>query len=352
MTILLDPVNNNGDFEHGDFSHWTGLNSPTIVTNPVHHGNYAASLDGSTESFYQDFAASATAYARVLARVHALPASGSWMHLYTLRHLTGGGLDLLYVRVANVGGVLKWRLMVYKSNATWETVDAVDANIAIDTWFYIEACFIQNTTGGGKLYINGSLVATMTGTANDKSVERLNVSASNIPSGGVNYFDCIEVADAGPIGVESEGPTAKSFAEAAGGSDVFGTPFRAMGFSDLGHGVEAFLALVQKAFSDAGFGADAFLIPFRELRFSDSGHGLDGFLVLLWKSFGDSVVAADAFSQEVLAIVSKTFSDSSVMTEVFGRKNIIVVVLPSIIGMTDDGKLVFALKRKVEADAS
>jgi len=185
---------------------------------------------------------------------------------------------------------------------------------------------------------------------------------------------------------------AMGFNEVGGGSDIFGIPFKAMEFSDVASGVDAFSVLLQKAFIDAGYGSDAFtkeligfiektfsdaasgidnfntpfkaltfsdvgqgtdvfIIPFKAFSFSDLATGVDAFVVLLQKYFVDVGSGSDVFSKQILEMILKSFSDAGVATEVFTRKNIMVVTLPAIIGITEDGKIVIALKRKVEAQS-
>jgi len=283
--------------------------------------------------------------------------------------------------------------------------------IDMNTWYYLTiqkngtslTCKIYTDSARTNLLTTLSL--TLHNNDNYEFVFVANTYNQGSASWGRSYTDNLDLCEEAP-------PTSKSFADSGGVSDVFNNPFRAMGFSDTGHGAEAFIALLQKvfadsglgsdafskelygffdkafsdigsavdafaipfkalqfldvgygsdvfsklitllnkAFSDAGYGADAFIIGYKELGFSDAVHGSDGFFILLWKDFSDIGGGSDVFENYVIPVIQKAFADAGIAADVFAKKNVIVIMLPSIIGMTMDGQLVITLKRKVEAE--
>lgn len=180
------------------------------------------------------------------------------------------------------------------------------------------------------------------------------------------------------------------FADVGAGADVFAIPFKALGFSDVGMGADVFsvflevqfgdtglgtdvfskeiIGVIEKSFDDSGAGSDVFSINWKSLGFSDSGTGADVFSIG-WKSlaFSDVAAGADSFTivyktkfftdvgtgldSFALPITQKSFTDLAAGTDVFGRKNVMKVTLPAIIGMTLDGQLVIVFKRELEAES-
>jgi hypothetical protein len=184
-------------FESGDFSAWTGTNgSPTIVTDPVHHGSYAMSADcnGFADQAYKTISEISNFFARLYLRLTSLPTSGQYADFFSS---FDGASDGLRVGIRNSGG----NVQVYL-NIGGET--GVNYAFQADTWYCIDVEFDANDDSH-HLWINDDLIVTHN-SATSLSIDKIAVGNyyCSLNWTGDYIIDCVGVADEGPVGPEEE----------------------------------------------------------------------------------------------------------------------------------------------------
>jgi hypothetical protein len=192
-------------FESGDFSAWTAASlTPTIVTSPVHHGTYAAQINANETYVSKTLAASyGTIYHRAYIRWTTNPAASGRYHLMWAGFGSATNTNWL-LSIYNDAGTIKWELFGGGAYTLFAT-----PNPTVNTWYCVEVTHIQNTANGNSLYVDGSLVGSISGTSDDAAIHYVEVGTySGMPSGGASYYDCVVVADA-YIGPEAAGVTVK-----------------------------------------------------------------------------------------------------------------------------------------------
>lgn len=187
-------------FESGDFSEWTGTSgSPTIITDPVHHGNYAMKCDA-VEYVYKTFSGQPVIYHRFYVRTNALPGSGQ-----SLDFSRGVGANTQFGAGIGYSGGAKWQAQ-YRSGTAWMRINT-DVPAQADTWYCVEIYWKYGSTDGEyKLYINGTLAYSITNIDTSQNGDCTQIRNGIITSGvsATVIQDCIVVADT-YIGPEPSG---------------------------------------------------------------------------------------------------------------------------------------------------
>jgi len=199
-------------FETGDFSEWSGtVGSPSIVTLPVHHGNYAmqASGGGYTDSYaYKNIEAGyTTIYTRAYVRWPTNPTIGNALDCIVC--LKGQYIWLAAGGIQNDGGTIKWRLTYRNAGANYYVL-ADSPNPTTDTWYCVEVkCTLSSTAGEARLYVDGTEIIAVTGLNNAEEAYIRHVRVGQYAwtvyplFTYTVYVDCVVVADTyiGPEGV-------------------------------------------------------------------------------------------------------------------------------------------------------
>jgi len=191
------------DFETGDFSKWTGtVGTPSIVTDPVHHGTYGMKADGGAyenEYAYKTFTPYSTIYARAYLRWPTNPTLDN--RLDGMIVLLGAWGSVVQGGIINDAGTMKW-LLTYLSDTSYLTAMATTPVPTVDTWFCMELKgLVSGTVGEARLYIDGNEVITVTGLDNDGmgNIQELrvgNYAAITYPLfTWTDYVDCLVVSD-------------------------------------------------------------------------------------------------------------------------------------------------------------
>lgn len=210
----------NGGFESGEFNDWTGTSgTPTIVTDPVHHGRYAAQADAAYDYWYETFAEQTVVYVRFYFRISALIS-------FELLDIRTSSSTIGYVNILS-GGSIRY---VYKNGITNEFLPGFSgypAGIQPDTWYCIEVKHtISGTDGEVEMWFNGTSVASVTGkdTDNYGNIVQMRMGRYYGPGTCAVTCDCVVVADT-YIGPEPEGDTqSPSYSNADTNTTIAGRP--------------------------------------------------------------------------------------------------------------------------------
>ena len=193
-------------FESGNFSAWTGTSynyyAPTVVSDYVHHGSYAAKCSSPNNGYsqvYKNLGSSyTTLYTRAYMRFDSLPTS-SGIAIYLLSHAdtqerlgTGWPANVM---IKNDAGTVKWGVRYYAFG--W--YDAVSTSSPqATTWYCVELKTVFSSSGEIRLYIDGTEVLSVTGLdwsggATDRIAIRSDVEGATFTA--TTRFDCVVVAD-------------------------------------------------------------------------------------------------------------------------------------------------------------
>jgi hypothetical protein len=149
-------------FESGNFAAWSGtIGSPQIVTNPTYDGKYAMECDSSGEVAYKTLSGYNTAYTEFYTQLSALPSDGQSVKV---AKATDSGLqaiwELYFTRSSS--GTLQVRL---KSSVPSMSDQSADYSYSANTWYCIEVQYLQSTSGGYKVWINGVELTSLSRTS-------------------------------------------------------------------------------------------------------------------------------------------------------------------------------------------
>jgi len=195
-------------FESGDFSAWTGTTgTPIIVSDPVHHGSYAAEFNASGDYCSKTLGADyTTCYYRAYIRFDTLPPVAN--DFTTLMMMKDGATTICETRTRNLSGDAQIQFVWYKPST--DTL-YYDANWSVDTWYCLEIKYYRHATlGEYRVYLDGVNVISKTaidttGVAGVDTIILGRVSSNGAWTPTI-YGDCVVVADA-YIGPEAGGPT-------------------------------------------------------------------------------------------------------------------------------------------------
>ena len=192
-------------FESGDFSAWTTVGSPSIVTDPVVRGNYAARFPADS-NVYHTFGSRDEVYERAYVSVSTLPtiegASRRLLNIQTIAASIFCAASLSYV-----SGAVRWKFSAFGAIGWAENTYSTTPLPKTNTYFCLEIWWKRNTLNGAKLWVNGALKCTVDDTTSGDMPGRVVVG----PEYGVNYsptvdVDCVVVADTyiGPVEPETQ----------------------------------------------------------------------------------------------------------------------------------------------------
>jgi hypothetical protein len=195
---------NNG-FEEGNFSAWTSTTgSPTIVTDPVHHGTYAMRVIGNNAGS-ADYASKNISFGSANPRFLR-----TYLYFDDLgdEDYTGNILGIYYYDSCLGGFIVRFDGSKNVIRVVYS--DTLGANgttdLQEDTWYCFE---IEQKNGSGdgyvKIYLDDNLEAENTGLTITSTPASIRVGINSDYKGPTIIFDCVVVADA-YIGPEGEAP--------------------------------------------------------------------------------------------------------------------------------------------------
>jgi len=189
-------------FESGDFSAWTGTSgSPSITTDPVHHGTYAMQVDAAYEYVKKILSEQSIIYYRFYFRITAL--SSMEIALVTTGSSTIGTLQILS------GGNIRYTYRNGSSTEYLPSYGGYAANLQTNTWYCLE---IKHTIDGSNGEVQFWLDKTSCGSASGLDTDNYGnvtqvILGRYYGSGTCTVTaDCVVVADT-YIGPEEEGAT-------------------------------------------------------------------------------------------------------------------------------------------------
>ncbi len=182
-------------FEDADneFPSWTGKSgSPTVQDSVKHHNEYAARIPLNSR-IYKIFPDQDIVYARAYVRWTSNPSSGNQAWLFNLGSANGTG-TLVYVRIVNDSGTMKWGLITYDNTAnfTYDLFTGV-SKPNVNMWYCVELKWQKNTANGAALYVNGELIGRTTAITHNSQVDTLNLWLEQTEI--TAYYDCVVVSE-------------------------------------------------------------------------------------------------------------------------------------------------------------
>jgi len=210
-------------FETGNFNAWTGTSgTPSIITDPVHHGTYAM-MCNAVEYAYKTLASSQPfIYHRCYVRTNTVPASGEYVDVMWGRATS---TTIFGASVGYSGGV-KWRLC-YRNGATW-TNYWTSIPAVVNTWYCVEIYWKLGASDGQvQMWIDGELAADLKDLDTDNYGNCTAVRNGVLSEGFAGAFevveDCVVVADAyiGEEGAPPEGQPYISRVQQVSGMQTF-----------------------------------------------------------------------------------------------------------------------------------
>lgn len=198
-------------FESGDFNAWTGTvvdgGTLTAVTEDKHHGVYSAKAEKTPAAAYaqlysrKTFAAQSTVFTRAYFKF-TVPAYTEFLY-----HL--GSTSWINVARLSASGAQWYWTLDYHSGATHLTVDSELFTMDTTKWYCIELKTVVHATAGeAKLYVDGVETLSVTEIDTDEHGNVVEMFAGIFWCGAAIantlYYDCVVVADTGPIGPEVE----------------------------------------------------------------------------------------------------------------------------------------------------
>jgi len=183
-------------FETGHFDAGT-TGSPTIVSDPVHHGSYAMEANATGDLFHPDIpSALSTAFFRAYVRFSELPTSNNAYNFFMLlQHTTGGVTDIAQVGIYHgIGADYRFVLRSDHPNLVYTYWNSIPI---VDTWYSFEIKYVNHPSNGEyRFYINGNERINRTGvdTSGGGDAERIIVGGIDNLEDTMNA-DCIMVAD-------------------------------------------------------------------------------------------------------------------------------------------------------------
>lgn len=180
-------------FESGDFTAWTGTGgTPTIVSNPVHQGSYAAEL-GVNDYVYKDLASAySELYCRIYLKMTNLPTNYGGTRIRFNDNVNNYRMSIGY---EYTGSVYRFRLR----NEVKATNIGTAYEVTLDTglWYCLEIRYKADTDGTdgiGEAWLGENKI--ITGTAEDfdtYTVQRVRID--NTSGGSIYVVDSVVIAD-------------------------------------------------------------------------------------------------------------------------------------------------------------
>lgn len=185
MTIIFSD-----GFESG-FSAWTGtINTPIVTSDKVHHGNYSMYVDGNNHHYvYKDFTSTNIVYGR---GYFYAPTTIQWSNRY---------FPVMGFRGTNLIGMAEVRneqfLLCYRDAGNFFTMSV--GSVEMNRWYCVELYLNIGDAGETALYIDGVLVASISGIDNNDRGNATRVCFGQYPSLGWAltraYYDCCVVSE-------------------------------------------------------------------------------------------------------------------------------------------------------------
>lgn len=205
------------DAGEDDFTDWTGTTASAgctieVIDAAVHHIEHGAhslraAWTSDAYSTIQLGAAQTTLYARMYVKFNSGgPTNGTGGALIWFRNAADVADQAIFGWYNDAG---TYRPAVrHVGDAAW-TIDA-DGVLATGTWYSFEAAAFYDAAGWLKLYIDGNLAITYN-YASAALTTQIVKCGQRFDWGGQGaatdiYYDCVYIADAGPIGVEGAAP--------------------------------------------------------------------------------------------------------------------------------------------------
>jgi hypothetical protein len=182
-----------------DFTPWTSTGgTPTIVTDPVHHGAKAMNGNASGDYASKTVTAQTHIFARGYFRWDAYPSSGTTIYFMRLAHAGTNEIDLRIQPSGAKAIVAGWS----RRGLSLGGSTLLDLNV----WYCIEVEYLVAVSGYCKVYLNGNLEINSSGdTSLSVDIDEVQVGPyeANTVDPFNEYVDCVVIADA-YIGVEVE----------------------------------------------------------------------------------------------------------------------------------------------------
>lgn len=196
-------------FESGNFSAWTGTSgTPTIVTDPVHHGSYAMNCNAIEFTYLTLVSGKRTVFIRAYVRLPNLIGTDTY-YVMMLEFRNNAGF-LCRAGAVRSGANMLWRLLYHKAGANYAVVSAT---ALVAGQFYCLELTMTCSSADGQLdgsyqvYVNNAELADLAQLNVDTDYTTVDlVRAGGVSQDGVDVsiVDCVVVADA-YIGPEEEG---------------------------------------------------------------------------------------------------------------------------------------------------
>ena len=179
-------------FDSGNFASWSGTSgSPTVVSSPVHHGNYAMLCDASGEGVYKTgISGYSTVYTRFYVRINTLPARGQSVKI--AKAMTSGLIalwELYFQRTPEGESQIRLKASVPSSS------DLTFAySYAVNTWYCLEVKYTQSTAGEYRVWLNGTQILSRTGVnTSSRGFGRLDVGSQWSNYAVKTNIDCLGI---------------------------------------------------------------------------------------------------------------------------------------------------------------
>lgn len=195
-------------FESHDTSAWTFDNGGDTISSNSYQGKYSHETLGLYQYpyIYEDISSLSPTqvYMRFYYKIESNPSSpgDEWQ-------ISSDGIPRVSVKVVNIGGSLRWRLMATDNSPFWPPVDYTASTGPIPgQWYSVEYWFKPGMPHGAKLWINGVLTLTSNDTTNVPPSFLLwrmglgGIFVSNNPTVPNQYFDDVVISNS-YIGPES-----------------------------------------------------------------------------------------------------------------------------------------------------
>lgn len=227
MTIIFEDGFESGDFTAGDYSSWvesTSNGTNSVVNTTKHHDIYSYKSDinaGATYAFIkQQFA---SAYSTLFYRFYVnleelLSTNAATCWLAQVRAATGTTTIAGFGLIQDVS-TTKWYCGYLDGSIQYASLASPTPSTG--QYYCVEIkTVVSATVGQVKIDIDGveafNYTDINTGTTDIQNVTLGRRYFSANTDAGTAYFDCVKIADVGPIGVEASGPTIKKGGNVAG----------------------------------------------------------------------------------------------------------------------------------------
>jgi len=203
MVVLFDQAAENGDFELGDFTSWTGtVGAPTVTDVRAHHGTYGM-LINAAEYAYVTIAASDTVYLRSYVYFTTLPTDDYYKHNIHFIAVNGAPNFPVIAEVYHDPADHKNKFSLWNAYTDARIISTVEP--VISQWYCVELKFAKNAAN--IMYVDEVEVANGCNSPNIQA-DRIGVGSAWSHLGS-SYRDCVHAEDA-YIGEESAAGTAQT----------------------------------------------------------------------------------------------------------------------------------------------